>query len=114
MTVTGELVHFVNANNNAYEFKQDSVIVSYEAPAAPELTVAGKSWDWLALSGSFLTTAGHVEDFIVENPIVAYKFSTNTAGNIIGGLGWAQFADGVEIAGFGYTIDGGALVTEPI
>ena len=32
VTVRGELVHFVNANNNAYEFKQDSVIVSYEAP----------------------------------------------------------------------------------
>ncbi len=32
ITVTGELTNFVNANNNAYEFKQNSTLDSFTAP----------------------------------------------------------------------------------
>ncbi len=82
-----------------------------EAAVDPDngIEVVGKSWDWLALSGSFLTTAGHCEQYIADNPLVAYKFFSN----VIGGLGWAQLTDGAHIAGFGYAVDDGPVIKEP-
>ena len=82
-----------------------------EAAVDPDngIKVVGKSWDWLALSGSFLTTAGHCEQYIADNSLVAYKFFSN----VIGGLGWAQLTDGAHIAGFGYAVDDGPVIKEP-
>ena len=99
VTVKGELVHFVNANNNAYEFKQDSVIVSYEAPA-PEIVKSSFNTVWV--DGSVKCDVGDALGFLAESPI---------KGDVqnIGVRGWA-WIDNSTIAQFGYKLDNGEPV----
>ena len=81
--------------------------------SADGTTVSAKSWDWLAASGAFVTQSGNCEQYLLDNPLTVYKNRENPIADMLGAFGWAQLSDGAEISGFGYSIDGGDLITEP-
>ena len=80
--------------------------VKGEEPSNHE--IAGKSFDWYARNGAFISTNGKVDQFVDEGTGIVYLHCN---GDVVGFMGWAALKD-EAIDHFAYAIDGGELVTD--
>ncbi|MBO4869249.1 MAG: hypothetical protein J5585_06015 [Clostridia bacterium] len=91
---------------------EEALLKAFDLEVGGE-SAAGKSWDWIAVSGAILTAAGNCDQYIVDNPVTAYKDHAVPSSDVLGVLGWASLKDAAAISGFAYSLDDGALVKEP-